>query len=133
MKRKNIVLGMLSVYFITIGLSGYAQELSDNNSALIAAYFDNSSNVISQTKIFQNGNYNTSFIQTSPKENINIYQEGSFNGYFFISAYGKNDFNLNVIQQGKNNSIHIFGENSLMKNATIRQTGTNKDVIITNN
>lgn len=132
MKKKSILM-VLSCIVVTIG---YGQELSDNNSALINAYFskpNNDNTSISITAINQIGRFNTSSIQTSTKKNISIYQQGNFNGYFFISGFGKSDFNLDVIQQGEHNSIHIFGENDLMKNATIRQTGTDKDIIITNN
>lgn len=132
MKRKSI----LFILFCVWATFSYGQQLSDDNSALIDAYFSKSNtpnSQLSNTEIVQIGKFNTSSVETSSKENVSIFQLGSYNGYFFMSGYGKSDFNLDVIQQGQNNSIHIFGENSLMKDATIRQTGTDRDIIVTNN
>lgn len=108
----------------------------DENSSLISAYFNPSSEnnlQVTQITLFQLGDYNTIDIRTSTKENVQVLQQGEYNSYFFISAYGDKDFNIGVLQQGQNNNIQVYGENSLMKDATIRQTGSDKQIIITNN
>lgn len=113
-----------------------AQQLTDENSSMINAYFNQvpqANAQMAQTLLLQQGDYNTIDIQTGQKESISVMQHGHYNGYFFISAYGDKDFNLDVVQQGNNNNIQVFGENSLMQNATILQTGSDKQIIITSN
>ncbi len=129
----------LLLLIVFVGLSFYisqAQQLTDSNSALINNYFktgDYSAQVVAETFLLQLGNYNDIGVQTDEKSLIQVGQIGDYNSYFFISAFGSKDFSIDVLQQGSGNSIQVFGENELMKNATIRQTGTDKQIIITNN
>lgn len=132
MKKKSILWLMLCYMMAFIG---HSQQLSDNNSELINAYFKPhiTTAITSETNLFQQGNYNEITIQTDAKSQIQVGQMGNYNGYFFISAYGNNDFSIDVLQQGDRNTIQVFGENNLMKNAVIRQTGSDRQIIITNN
>ncbi|MBJ2172821.1 hypothetical protein JBL43_01140 [Aureibaculum sp. A20] len=122
-----------------------AQQLQDENSTLINAYFNQNqsetkpikqnekkSTMFSKTTLFQNGDYNYINIKTSVKDNLEVTQNGDQNFYEFMSFYGSKDSNMQIFQTGNNNGIYIYGENSLSKNIIINQKTDNQHIFITN-
>ncbi len=121
-----------------------AQQLQDDNSDLINAYFNQNQNtnqnqkvaqrssLFSKTTLFQIGDYNHININSSVKDNLEVTQKGNENFYEFISYYGAKDSNMQVFQTGNNNGIYIYGENNLTKNLIINQKTDNQHIYITN-
>ncbi|QCX39316.1 hypothetical protein FF125_13035 [Aureibaculum algae] len=141
MKIKYITLLMCLVFFSFCN----AQQLQDENSTLINAYFNQNqseaeplkqehkkSTMFSKTTLFQNGDYNYINIKTSVKDNLEVTQNGDQNFYEFMSFYGSKDSNMQIFQTGNNNGIYIYGENSLSKNIIINQKTDNQHIFITN-
>ena len=61
-----------------------------------------------------------------------VTQFGNNNDYKYYTFYNKNNTNIVVNQEGNQNSLQIFGENSLMKDATIFQKSNFKSIVIKN-
>jgi len=119
---------------------GYAQQLQDDNSALINAYFQQAqakkttNTPTAVTHIIQQGNFN--FVQanlnTSKQQSLTVNQQGNQNFAALLSYFSTTPLNLTILQKGNNNGIHIFGENNLIKNAVIRQDANDQHIIISN-
>ena len=135
-------------FFVTLTFSfGNAQELEDENSVLIRQYFQ--SNIInpvnSSTNITAKPNFNLSIIQinqvgtnqvtdvklTGPGSQA-VNQIGENNYYNFINYYSSSPSNFSIVQKGENNSLHIYGENQLVKNMSIVQNTNYSTVVIKN-
>lgn len=121
-------------------------QQTDENTFIINEYFQVSNeNPVVKNTIFQNlnaqsyanlvqvGNENNVYInslQTGDSQIVN--QVGSKNNYEYYNYYSKENSNLNVTQEGTLNSLQVFGENSLMKDAIINQRSNFKSVVIKN-
>ena len=119
-------------------------QVEDQNTALINTYFNLSSpnfvdnfgysesNFLQSAAILQFGNNNNIDINSSGKSQQKVNQLGNNNNFQFIDFYNSTDMNLNILQEGNNSSIQIFGTNSLIKNVLIKQSAGNQALIITN-
>ena len=90
-------------------------------------------NIQSYANVIQTGNENNTYInslQSGDQQEIN--QKGSQNNYEYYNFYSQENSNLIINQEGNQNSLQIFGENSLMKNATINQKSDFKSIVIKN-
>jgi hypothetical protein len=149
---------MKNIYYILtiILLSSFTFQLKaqqiDENTAAINQYFQTINSQValtdgiavinsqssnknlpqnSESNIIQTGNYNYINVKTNTN-NINASQIGNNNSYEFISYYGRNDLNFDILQVGNNNLIQVFGENNIINNMTIIQKSNFKTITITN-
>ena len=122
-----------------------AQQV-DENTLIINTYFQTNDNIPSYEKanltdsdiqsyvnLVQIGNENGIYIkslQTGDSQVVN--QVGNNNNYEYYNYYSKENSSLNVNQEGTLNSLQVFGENSLMKNAIINQKSDFQGLIIKN-
>ncbi len=79
----------------------------------------------------QKGIENYSHVEAEA-ENLTITQEGEGNFNEFITFYGEGNLTMSIFQEGVDNSISIYGENSLIENMIIVQKANYQDIIITN-
>lgn len=140
----------LSVLLIVNALESncMAQQIFDENSLLIQQYFQNFNNgsLVSQdTKelarssfnksvilLTQRGDNNSIGIKKNGKESQVVSQVGSDNYYNFINYYNSNPSNLTILQQGRSNSLQIYGQNSIIENISIIQKSNFKSLVIKN-
>jgi len=78
------------------------------------------------------GNYNHILINYSNQDIQEVIQIGSYNNYEHLSNSTNFASNLKIIQEGNNNSLLIFGENSIMKEAKIIQKSNLRSIIVKN-
>ena len=121
-------------------------QQTDENTLIINTYFQTVSEMPiekqatlpntdtqSYVNLVQTGNENSIYIkslQTGDNQAVN--QTGNENNYEYYNYYSQENSNLQVNQEGTLNSLQIFGENSLMKNATINQKSDFKSIVIKN-
>ncbi len=86
---------------------------------------------VASTLLKQEGVGNYSNVQATA-ESLNITQKGEDNFNEFITFYGEGNLTVNIFQEGVDNSIKIYGENSLIDNMSIVQKANHQDIIITN-
>ncbi len=83
--------------------------------------------------LLQNQNRELSKNIQSSDNFVNLNQVGNNNNYYgFINYYNKTPLNLNLLQKGNSNSLHIYGVNSIIKNISIIQKTNFKSLIIKN-
>lgn len=82
--------------------------------------------------INQVGYNNTIDIKKGAKDTQHVDQLGKSNYYSFIDYYNSVPTNMNILQKGNGNSLHIYGTNSLMENIKIIQKSNYKTVTIKN-
>ena len=119
-------------------------QVEDQNTLLINTYFNLSStnfidnygysesNFLQSAAILQFGNNNNIDISSSGKSQQEVNQIGNNNNFQFIDFYNSSDMSLDVLQDGNNSSIQVYGMNSLMKDMLIKQSAGNQTLIITN-
>lgn len=120
--------------------SGTVETLSVNPGIMIQQIGDfnqaaaNLSGNTVNFSLVQNGNTNFAEISKSA-ETINqaVLQNGSNNTITDLSLYTNYDVNMQMIQNGENQSIQNYGTNSLSKDMTVTQSGNGASVIIINN
>jgi hypothetical protein len=61
-----------------------------------------------------------------------VVQEGQYNSIKDFAIYANNDVNIEMIQQGNNQSIQNYGTNSMSENMKVVQSGNGAAVIIIN-
>jgi hypothetical protein len=121
-------------------------QQTDENKFIINEYFrvieenptikkplSANSDIASYVNLMQTGRDNNIYIkslQTGDNQVIN--QVGYKNNYEYYNFYSTDKSSLSVNQEGILNSLQIFGENSLMKDAVINQKSDFKSVIIKN-
>ena len=139
------------IFTIILGLFCYPlvmAQLSDNNTEAINEYFQVNVNEPLQAKIAsQKSNTNmgsfVEIVQTGTKNNININslqtgdeqivsQTGQQNNYEYYNYYSNQNSSMQVNQEGNLNSVQVFGENSLMKDARINQKSDFKSIVVKN-
>lgn len=80
----------------------------------------------------QYGFGNVSEINQSLQTTQQVQQVGKNNYYSFYDYYNNTPIKLNVVQNGNENSLQVYGTNSLMKGAKIVQNSNNQNIIIKN-
>lgn len=81
----------------------------------------------------QIGNYNNIDIKQKDKDSQIVTQLGNKNYYNFISYYNNSaSSKFNIVQKGNSNALHIYGENSIIKNISIVQKSNFKTLVIRN-
>jgi len=134
---------LILVFCTVVGFEMNAQ-VEDQNTLLINTYFNlNSnnyfdgsanpeSNYLQAVNILQYGNNNNIDINSSGKSQQKVNQIGNNNNFQYIDFYNSTDMKLDVLQEGNNSSIQIFGVNSMMKDMIIKQSANSKALIISN-
>lgn len=125
--------------------------------AVFAQFSDENTNAINQ--YFSNIRENPVSILTQVNENLNVVgfqleqngldnlihvnnlqlgdkqvvrQVGNKNSYEYYTYYSVENSNISISQVGDSNTIQIYGENSLTRNATINQKSNFQELIIKN-
>lgn len=143
----------MKILFITICIWMLATplmhaQISDSNSEAINQYFLLNSkeklfteskspkidpNPISYVNLTQSGTENNiqiNSLQTGDEQVVS--QNGKQNNYEYYNYYSQENSTMQVNQEGTLNSLQVFGENSLMKDATINQKSDFKSIVIKN-
>ena len=124
-------------------------QISDSNTEAINQYFQANINEpakasqLTNQKSDRNVGSNVEIVQTGIENNININslqagdeqvvtQAGQKNNYEYYNYYSKENSNMQVNQEGTLNSVQVFGENSLMKDAKINQKSDFKSIVVKN-
>ena len=146
--KKNIkTLFILSFTVVLFSLKANGQQVnsdtytinqyfkSSNEAALLLKNGINPSIIQSQNSGFslnQIGYGNQIDVKSNVNNNQTVTQLGNDNEYQFLTYYSNDVSNFNIIQQGNSNTLHIYGENSLVKNLSIVQKANSKAVIVKN-
>lgn len=111
-------------------------QLNQNSSSLLLENNDKIKDYTQSQDSFvllnQTGNSNQVLIKTGHEDSQTVNQYGKNNSYNFINYYNSTSSNFNILQKGNSNSLHIYGENSLINNMSIIQKSNNKTITITN-
>ncbi len=114
----------------------YITQLNfDKETTLIENKVPLFSNIQSQDNFIelnQKGINNQIDLKMSINDAQIISQNGKDNYFQYLNYYNKSASTFNILQQGKANSIHIYGENSLVKKLSIVQKTNHKTLIIRN-
>ena len=142
---KTMILTFFAVGFCLMNAFG---QNSDMNTQAISQYFEGAyfesldsrtaTNLVatksrSEVNIVQVGIENNTYInsvQTGDSQMVS--QSGEYNNYEYYNYYSIENSNLEVNQEGTLNSIQVFGENSLMKDAIINQKSDFNSIVIKN-
>ena len=73
---------------------------------------------------------NINSLQTGDEQVVN--QMGQKNNYEYFNYYSKENSSMQVNQEGNLNSVQVFGENSLMKDAVINQKSDFNTIVVRN-
>lgn len=139
------------IFTILFGLSScpaLMAQISDSNTEVINQYFQVNVNQQVQTKSASTntdsnfGSY-VEIVQTGSENYININalqggdeqivnQAGQKNNYEYYNYYSNQNSSMQINQEGNLNSVQVFGENSLMKDAIIFQKSNFKSIVIKN-
>lgn len=112
----------------TSGNSVFINQIGDNNDAQIEVKALNS-----LVNIFQSGISNLTLVDVTALETTqNITQNGEENRFYNFSNNPSALQNMEVIQNGINQDITVFGENSLSENMKINMQGSDRSLIIRN-
>mgnify|MGYP003629966842 CR=1 FL=1 len=112
----------------TSGSSVFINQVGENNDAQIDVQARNS-----LINIFQSGMSNLTLIDVSAFEiTQNITQNGEENRFYNFSSNPSALQNMEVIQNGVNQDITVFGENSLSENMKINMQGNDRSLVIRN-
>jgi hypothetical protein len=143
MKIKNQVIIVLFAFF---SIALYSQEISNKNAFIITQlntnpnYLINNNvpssannlNASSVVKLNQLGDYNTIDLKANVNDSQNVNQLGNKNNYTFINYYNTNPSTMNVLQQGNDNFLQVYGQNSIASKISIIQKSNAKTLIIKN-
>jgi len=120
----------------------FGQNLFDSNSNFINTYFNIQSEADqyvsnfylyqSSVEILQVGNYNQTAVESNSKDVQSIIQNGDANLFERYTYYNSQACELQVIQNGNNNTILIFGQNDLSNQMQIIQNTQHQTLIINN-
>jgi hypothetical protein len=147
MKTKN---HLSIVVFLFFSIVIYSQEISNQNAFVITQLTqlntnpnylmdnttttpsNNNLNVNSVVELNQLGNFNTIDLKASLNDSQTVNQIGNKNNYVFINYFNSNPSNMNILQQGNDNFLQVYGQNSLMSKISIIQKTNAKTLIIKN-
>lgn len=108
--------------------SVYIQQIGSYNTAATNIYANNK-----EINLIQNGNANRASISlTGEKVTHNILQNGDNNLFL---EYGNNSnltLERNIIQDGNDHGVFIFGSNSMSDKLILKQQGASKTITIRN-
>lgn len=119
-----------AIFIQQINLEAFNQRFNANNSGRLRFRNINSTN--HQLVITQIGDGNLLSVRTGVKDFQKINQKGNRNYYNFINYYNSRPSNVNILQQGEGNSLHIYGKNSFMDKIKIYQKSDYKSITIRN-
>lgn len=139
----------LILWFFLFSLKGIGQEtqkkdretlfIQQINLELLDKRFDNSKKIDfnrqkenQQLIVTQLGDGNLLGIKSDANDFQKIRQQGSNNYYNFIDYYNSRQSNINVLQLGKSNSLHVYGTNSFTDKIEIVQKSDYKSIVIRN-
>jgi len=134
----------LIVVYCSMAIYEMNAQVEDQNTLLINTYFNlnstnfidnygySESNFLQSVAILQFGNNNNIDINSSGKSQQKVNQIGDNNNFQYLDYYSSADMSLDVLQDGNNSSIQVYGMNSMMKDMLIKQSASNKTLIITN-
>ena len=108
------------------------------NNAIFIQQVGNENNVASNTfslesniNLFQLGNKNEVVLNVRAGSiNENVFQAGFNNKFLDFSVEGARFHNAAVIQQGRNQNLLWFGNNSISENLMIRMKGNNQTILV---
>jgi len=145
MKVKNQVLIIVCLF---IGIIAYSQKISNQNAFIYTELtqlnttpnylITNNSNLYTKNlnesiiKLNQIGDYNIIDLKTNLNDSQTVSQLGNKNNYTFINYFNSNPSNMNILQQGNDNFLQVYGQNSLMSKISIIQKTNAKTLIIKN-
>jgi hypothetical protein len=147
MKTKN---HLFIVVFLFFSLAIYSQEISNTNAFVITqlaqlntnpnyvidntttTLSNNNLNVNSVVELNQLGNFNAIDLKTNLNDSQTVNQIGNKNNYVFINYFNSNPSNMNIVQQGNDNFLQVYGQNSIMSKISIIQKTNAKTLIIKN-
>lgn len=113
---------------VTTGSSVFINQIGQNNDAQISVKATNSF-----INLLQNGLSNTTLIDVTAFEvNQNITQNGDDNRLYNFSNNPSALQNMEVLQNGNNQDITVFGSNSLSENIKITMQGNDRSLIVRN-
>lgn len=85
-----------------------------------------------QLVVTQLGDGNLLSVKSGINDFQKIRQQGNSNYYNFIDYYNSRQSNIDVLQLGKANSLHVYGTNSFTDKIKIIQKSDYKSVIVRN-
>jgi hypothetical protein len=138
---------IFSVFFVIVPISIYGQ-FSDESTIAIQQYFNgeynpvsaelvtvsrNSNGLSSEVTVIQSGNENNVYIRSlQTGDQQEVLQNGENNNFEFYNYYSQENSSMQVNQNGTSNSLQVFGENSLMKDAVIHQKSDFNTIVVRN-
>lgn len=141
----KLLLKYLIIVSCSITVFEMTAQVEDQNTRLINTYFNLNTNndfinTFNQPEannmeslfILQFGDRNYININSFGKSEQKVNQIGDNNYFNYIDFYNSADMNLDIFQDGNNSSIQVYGMNSLMKDMQIKQSASDKTLIITN-
>ncbi len=136
---------ILFLMLMVVFQANITAQQTDENTMAINNYFQISNekpvnnpskldaNIQSYVNVVQTGNENSTYINSLQKGDEQVIdQKGNQNNYEYYNYYSQENSNLIIHQEGNKNSLQVFGENSLMKNAVINQKSNFKTLVIKN-
>lgn len=106
----------------------FIQQIGNDNVVKANTKSDKSNIALSQ-----NGDQNKIYLDVAAK-NIEekVLQEGDSNYFLDFSPYGVDLHSVEVVQQGNNQNITLFGGNSISEKIKINMQGDSKTIIVRN-
>src|SRR5690606_26080248 len=87
----------------------------------------------SDIRIQQSGDYNKLyFFDPSVDLTVTLMQDGNNHNLFYSNPFAVESQNLQVQQQGNNQSVELFGNNSISDKMIIKMQGENQNITIRN-
>jgi glucuronate isomerase len=141
----KIKIQLLLGLFLLFGFTMYSQKISDKNAFIYTELtqlntnpnylINNNFNSIQNNTVVtlnQLGNDNVIDLKTNLKDSQKVNQLGNKNNYTFINYYNANPSNMTILQQGNDNFLQVYGQNSLMSKISIIQKTNAKTLIVKN-
>ena len=140
----------ICVFYFLISFTTYSYcQMSDSNSDLITKYFQSDSKnfslisnrssdsevrrASSYINVVQNGEQNSVYVnRLASGDSQEVDQEGNYNSFEYYNYYSQKNSSMQINQDGTLNSVQVFGENSLMKDAVINQKSDFNTIVIRN-
>lgn len=118
------------VFYLFFFSSIYAQNISEINSNNVLSYLTTSATLSNN----QYGNSNSiELILSNQVKNISIFQEGINNNLNYFDYINQNIMLDNeLIMKGVNNTVTIYGSNSISQNMNIEINANNKNITVIN-
>ena len=106
----------------------FIQQIGNDNSVKA-----NTKSSFSNIELSQKGDQNSIYLDITAKTiEEKIIQHGDNNYFLDFSPYGVNLHSAEVVQQGSNQNITVFGGNAISEKIKINMQGDSKTVIVRN-